>query len=323
VVVVVVASMSVEPGRGPSLQAGLFVGALYCSAPSGSVVEVRFRAGSGMDRRFLEVELLQRLAVTIRSLASRTDVYVGVVPRRRRGGGRTDLVERAGVVWVDCDGSASVVALREFRPMPGMVVSSGSAQNCHAYWFLREPAALEAIERVNRRLALTLGADVRCTDAARILRPAGSVNRKHSPPTTVRLLRLAATERVAVEDLERGLVAEPGQLARNRTGLRLADASERTDRLELIPPRVYFEQLTGLPVGRSGKVRCPFHDDGTPSLHVYEQPGQGWYCFGCGRGGSVFDLGALLWHRETRGRDFWELRRELEVRLSSADRERA
>jgi hypothetical protein len=96
----------------------------------------------------------------------------------------------------------------------------------------------------------------------------------------------------------------------------LADASLRdrvsADPLLLVPPPVYFERLTGVRVGRSGKLRCFFHDDRHPSLHVYPEAGRGWYCFGCGRGGSVYDLAALLWGRKTRGGDFLELRRELE-----------
>jgi len=94
-----------------------------------------------------------------------------------------------------------------------------------------------------------------------------------------------------------------------------ADAS-LTDRwgdlLRLVPPRVYFERLTGLRVGRSGKLRCLFHDDRSPSLHVYEEPERGWYCFGCGRGGSIYDLAASLLGRGTRGQDFVQLRRWLE-----------
>ncbi len=48
------------------------------------------------------------------------------------------------------------------------------------------------------------------------------------------------------------------------------------------------------------------------ALHVYNEPGRGWYCFGCGRGGSIYDLAALLSGRSSRGRDFVALRRELE-----------
>jgi hypothetical protein len=123
-----------------------------------------------MGRRFHAVARLDCVAETVLALASRTDVYVGVVPRRRRGGGRADLVGTAGVLWVDCDTSGSVAALRGFSPAPGMVVSSGSGHNCHAYWLLDEPAELDVVERINRGLALRLGADIRCSDPARILR---------------------------------------------------------------------------------------------------------------------------------------------------------
>jgi hypothetical protein len=85
-----------------------------------------------------------------------------------------------------------------------------------------------------------------------------------------------------------------------------------SDPLLALAPRLYAERLLGQPVGRSGKVRCPFHEDGTPSLHVYPEPGRGWYCYGCGRGGSVYDLAALLWGRTgTRGSAFVALRDEL------------
>jgi hypothetical protein len=69
--------------------------------------------------------------------------------------------------------------------------------------------------------------------------------------------------------------------------------------------------LLGLDVGRSRKVRCPFHDDRTPSLHVYPSPEQGWYCFGCGRGTSIYDMAAAAWGMDTRGQAFLELRDRL------------
>ena len=68
--------MSVELRAGRSGPAALFAGALYRSAPAGSLVEVRFRLGEGMGQRFVEVERLDRLIGTVLSLASRTDVYV-------------------------------------------------------------------------------------------------------------------------------------------------------------------------------------------------------------------------------------------------------
>jgi hypothetical protein len=290
-------------------QARRFLGALHGSALPGSLVEVRFRLGPGMGQRFLPAERLERVADRIASLAASTDVFVGVIARARRGGSRRDLVERAAVVWVDCDDRASVAALARFRPLPSVVVASGSGSNQHAYWLLDEPVGIDEIERVNHRVALALGADLHCGDGARITRPAGSTNRKHSPPTMVQLLACDEHARVALADLNARLAPDPAPTGHRAIALSRALSS---DPLLALAPRVYVERLLGQPVGRSGKVRCPFHTDGTPSLHVYHEPGRGWYCFGCGRGGSVYDLAALLWgHANTRGSAFVALRDEL------------
>lgn len=40
---------------------------------------------------------------------------------------------------------------------------------------------------------------------------------------------------------------------------------------------------------RSGFIYCPFHNEKTPSLKIYKHD-RGWYCFGCGKGGSVIDF---------------------------------
>ncbi len=40
---------------------------------------------------------------------------------------------------------------------------------------------------------------------------------------------------------------------------------------------------------RHGTMVCPFHGDHDPSLKIY-QGSRGWYCYGCGRGGSVIDF---------------------------------
>jgi len=84
-----------------------------------------------------------------------------------------------------------------------------------------------------------------------------------------------------------------------------------------LSPEVYVERLTGQRVGRSRKVRCPLHDDATPSLHVYPDAARGWFCFGCGQRGTVVDLAAALWGRETRGRGFAALRADLDAVLLS------
>ena len=46
----------------------------------------------------------------------------------------------------------------------------------------------------------------------------------------------------------------------------------------------------GLPVNRSGMVKCPFHEDHNPSMKVDDR----FYCFGCGASGDVIDFTARL-----------------------------
>lgn len=65
------------------------------------------------------------------------------------------------------------------------------------------------------------------------------------------------------------------------------------DFLRLRPPAEYVRLIAGLEVAPGGKVCCPFHPDRTPSLHVYETARAGWFCFGCERGGSIYEFAAL------------------------------
>jgi hypothetical protein len=283
-----------------------FLRALYGRAPAGSFVELRIRRARGMTQRFVPVTRLEAVEAIVHERATATDVYVGVLPRRRKAGTRDDLASSADVLWVDCDGSAAVRALERFEPGPALVVRSGSGSNCHAYWLLDEPLSLPETECANRRLALALGADLASADAARILRPPGSQNHKHQPPAPVRL----AVCEPALQPL--GVILDVLPEAHDpwfagARGERTAD----DDPLRRLDPAVYVERLTGQVVGPGRKVRCPLHDDEDPSLHVYPDPRRGWYCFGCRRGGSVYDLAALMWKRPARGAGFRALRRDL------------
>lgn len=89
------------------------------------------------------------------------------------------------------------------------------------------------------------------------------------------------------------------------------DFEAERDALHAIEARIYFATLTGIDAG-NGKVCCPLpgHDERTGSLHVYPDDG-GWYCYGCHRGGNIYDLAAALWGLTTRGRDFRELHNRL------------
>lgn len=296
----------------PSLNAMLVhFAALFGRGEEMDLIELRYRRFRGrMGQRFFPATRLGEAARAAFELSRRRDVYFGVCPRTRRVG-RRDAVTTAWALWADCDGPQAVEELRHFNPAPGLVVRSGTEGNCHAYWPLTDPLMPDEVESANRRLASVLGADVESTDAARVLRPASTLNFKSTPPTLVILDHvsgLAFDTGGLLEALPDEDPAEP--IAPTELPERAND-----DLLRRIDPVIYVAVLTGQEVRSDRKVSCPFHRDRTPSLHVYETPEEGWFCFGCRRGGSVYDLGSALFRLSTNGREFHELRRRLYAAL--------
>lgn len=57
-----------------------------------------------------------------------------------------------------------------------------------------------------------------------------------------------------------------------------------------LTPRCVTERY-GPPVHRGNMICCPFHDDKTPSMKLYDDH---FYCFGCQKTGDVIDLAAQL-----------------------------
>lgn len=290
---------------------------MIVGAEAEGFAELRWRLRSGaMGREFVGVRDRRRLATLIEARGRASDLYVGVAPRVRHEGGR-DAVERVHVLWADCDEPEAVTALDAFSPPPSMVIGSGTGR--HAYWALWPPVGPAEAEAANRRIAHALGADARATDAARILRPPGTFNHKGVEPRPVTVEQLAAKVYSVAQVV--GRLAEPEPERPPRRAVRLPVATD--DPLLAVPPAVYVEALTGREVGRDGKLRCPFHADRTPSLHVYDEPERGWACFGCGKGGTVIDFAARLWAVEPRGRGYHELRQRLERELALALRSAA
>ena len=284
--------------------------ALFAGAGPGEFVELRWRRPGCMGQRFYRPAKLEALYRSAGWLAGETDVYFGVAPRRRRAGGR-EAVAPARVLWIDCDNLQASRALAEFSPPPSIVVCSGGGEgHRHAYWLLSGPLGLDELERSNRTLAQALGADAACADAARVLRPAGTNNFKHDPPRPVCLESLDRRRR-PVEEILAGLPPAPIEVRRQR-----AARVTGGDPLRAIAPPDYVRALLGVEIGRDGKIACPFHGpERTPSLHVYPNPEQGWYCYGCRAGGSLLDLAARLWRLELRGGDVLEVRARLDALL--------
>ena len=281
--------------------------------PNDSYLEFRSKTPWGMHQEFVPSRAHRTAQALIAARGQETDTYVGVAPRTRQEGTR-DAVAHVHALWADVDTPEAVAALERFEAAPSMVVASGGPRCLHAYWSLWPPVGPDEAEAANRRIAHALGADMQATDAARILRPPGTFNFKTDTPKPVEVEYL----NVEVYTLEHvvGELPDPPNgcpagvaLVRHATSV---PPATHDDPLLTIPPAAYVEALSGRVVGRDGKVPCPFHDDSTPSLHVYDEPERGWTCFGCGRGGTIIDFGAALYGIEPRGRGFHVVRERLE-----------
>jgi hypothetical protein len=284
--------------------------------PAGRLIEIRSAtAHGGMRQTFTPATRTDLAARTITTLATSTDVYVGVLLRHRRAGGR-HACDRSHLAFIEIDRPDSLDQLQRYRCPPSIVIASGgSPGHAHAYWQLQQPVDLDELEQTNRRLAIRLGGDLASVDAARILRPPTSWNRKRTPPTRVELLALQPDRRYHLAELTAGLPAPPHR-SQPGAGPRRAATGVLDQQLLAIPAAAYVEALTGLRPNRAGKVCCPFHDDSTPSLQLYDH---GWYCFGaCHTGGSIYDFGALLFGLDARGHQFLALRQRLATELQVA-----
>jgi DNA primase len=107
-------------------------------------------------------------------------------------------------------------------------------------------------------------------------------------------------------------------MAQGRDAVR--EVRERADLLAIVAEHVVLRRT-----GRSYVGLCPFHDEHTPSFHVSTDKGL-WYCFGCRRGGDVYQF--VMQVQGVEFREALELLAErtgvplAEARLSPAEEER-
>lgn len=282
----------------------------------GALIEVRCKAERGM-RQFFFTDARSAAMFACDEAAS-TDVYYGVIRRSERAGGRAALVDSSLWVWAECDTETALVRALDMRLPPPLIVRSSWGKG-HCYWPLSSPLPLDLVERANRRLAFHLGADPRATDAARILRVAGTFNHKYEPATAVAITRWEIADGcVRPSDLV-GELADPSppkSLPTSAPARKFGKDGVREQLLEL-PAREFVFKLTGREVLHD-MATCPFHSGGrerTPSLHVGGPAGNLWHCFGCNVGGDVFTFAAKLWGVDDRS-DFPRLKTRLVAELA-------
>ena len=291
--------------------------------PNGHYFDIRSidRSGRmGVEQHFVPALQAHVAAAVITDRAPERDVYVGVALRTtdRHGGKRA--IDGSHLVFIDCDTPGARATLRDFPHPPTVEIASGAEGHVHAYWRLDRTETAEKVERANRRLAARLDGDRASVDVARILRPPESRNHKCDPPTPVELIAYRPSARYSIEELTAGL--GDADTANTRAAVIASAARDELDaQLRAISAQRYAFALAGLRANRAGKIACPFHNDDTPSLQLY--PGGTFYCFGCRRGGTIYDFAAALWQIQPRGAGFIALRERLAAqfqlqRLSSA-----
>jgi len=246
---------------------------------------------------------------------SENDLYLGVLPRVVSHEGlyipSREFVSGGEMVWLDFDDPEAVENLDRLAHRPHLIVSSGSG-GCHCYWRVRsyrqfdqtprpKPRALSAreIERANGRLIAACGGDPASRDRLRFLRIPGSTNQKSRTPCLVQHADLAS-DPYDIADLV-GELPDPQDTKSQRRSPNSSPYTG-TDRHMQIDPAHYVPELalkaTGeiVDIDRFGYCLCPLpgHDERTGSFHCYPTAERGWYCFGCAKGGNIYNLAAEL-----------------------------
>ena len=279
----------------------------YAIRPPGQKLDWQSRSKQERYPHVTEIDRIVRLVATGR--ADRKEVYLGAVLRTEAKGTR----EAAGdshLVWVDIDRPGELHRLWAFPSPPHLVASSGRG-GVHAFWRLTkalsaQPREREYVERANLRLSYQLAGDIQVRHRNCLLRAPGSINGKlgnwchvlfadfHRPPYDAKALIRPLPDPPA-EFL--GRPAKRPAAARGRRPF--AAHPHDKDPARRIAPRDYFSVLAGRDPGEQRVIQCPnpAHKGGqerTPSCEVFDTPEEGWYCWGCGAGGSEVDLAGVM-----------------------------
>ena len=213
-------------------------------------------------------------------------------------GGRS--VPGGRIVWADADTPDAVERARElWRSVPArLVVESAGAgdpaeRRLHLYLLAEGWLDPDELEAANAALAARLGSD-RVGDRGRLMRLPGTRNPKGGRPG--RFCRILACDLHAPGVALRAIAGDAPLRAPRRTPAK-GNGSRAGTALAMLAPREWFAALEpDREITRFGYARCPLHDEEIPSLKLYDRPEEGWYCWGCGRGGDLIEYAAWRLH---------------------------
>ncbi len=101
------------------------------ATPAGRLIEIRVATPQGgMRQTFTPASQPDLAARTITTLAASTDVYVGVLLRHRRAGGR-HACERSHLAFIEIDQPDALKRLEQYSCPPSAVILSGSPGHAH------------------------------------------------------------------------------------------------------------------------------------------------------------------------------------------------
>jgi hypothetical protein len=245
-----------------------------------------------------ETAALQALARSTR--AAGQECWCSVLPRVDRvAGGKA--VPGGNLLWADVDTPGTLWRARALRERLAvrLVVESGGAADprearWHVYLAVSRWLSADELEAANARLAEQLGGD-RVGDRGRLMRLPGTRNFKGGRPG--RWCRVVACDLHAPALDVEAIVGELSPSQRpTATAARSSPRRWGSARLEEIAPKDWFAALEpDREISEYGYARCPLHDDHVPSLKLYDEPRDGWYCWACARGGDLLEYAA--WRR--------------------------
>ncbi len=198
-------SAPIQPDAEKNLDA--FINCIFLPA---DLVEIRLLPGRKSSWH-LAKDIPSQLTKLRQENAQGENIYFGVNPRTRKGGGKAKDVKLARYVFADFDYTdvATVrerLALMEF-PEPTIIINSGHGVHC--YWRLTQATAdLKRWSQIQKRLIRHLDSDPKVCDAPRIMRMPGFMNHKE-PPVQAKIVEINPARRYSIEEMERVLPLLP------------------------------------------------------------------------------------------------------------------